>query len=82
METYLANPKIIDKENLGLCSIDMAHKLHPLDFGSEKVTKEWLIEACLRQNNFIQEFPYEILKFEECYMHYVEFLYMCFKSPT
>jgi hypothetical protein len=81
IDTYLDNPKVVDKENLGLCSVDSAHKLHPLEFGTSKVNAEWLREACLRQNKFIKDFPVELLNFEECYKHYVEFLYMCSKSP-
>jgi hypothetical protein len=51
--------------------VDSAHKLHPLDYATEKVTKEWLIQACLRQNTFCQEFPFDLLNYDDAYKHYV-----------
>jgi len=35
----LENPKNSSKENVGLCAVDSVNKLHPLAYGTEKVTK-------------------------------------------
>ena len=77
METYLKNPRSFNTNDSELCSIDSVHKLHPVDYGSGKVTKEWLIDACLRQHKFINEFPFEILYFQKSYKEYVEFIFTC-----
>ena len=81
ISTYLLDTVQFDKDNMALCSIDAIHKLHPVDYGTNKVTKEWLTEACLRQNKFCQEFPFDLLNYEDAYKHYVEFLYLRFKAP-
>lgn len=35
---------------MDIVCIDSVHKLHPLDYGTPKVNKEYLIQACLRNN--------------------------------
>jgi hypothetical protein len=49
VEIYLKNPKNFDIKNKDLLAVDTAHKLHPLDYGTNKVNKDYLIKACLRQ---------------------------------
>lgn len=42
---------------MGLCSVDSVSKVHPLAYDTGVVTKQWLVDGCLRQNKFIQDFP-------------------------
>jgi len=48
IDLYLANDCQFHPSDLPLAAVDSAHKLHPLDYRTETVTKEWLLNACLR----------------------------------
>ena len=65
---------------MALNAVDMTHKLHPLEFNSPVVNEEWLVQACLRQHNTVMDFPMDQLTFQQSYLHYVEFLYLCSKN--
>lgn len=42
VDKYLTNIFGFDKSDMNLCAVDSAHKLHPVDYATQKVTKEWL----------------------------------------
>jgi hypothetical protein len=46
-----------------LSAVASVHNLHPRDYGTHVVTKEWLVSACLRQHKFVTTFPMEQLNY-------------------
>lgn len=45
------------------------------------MTHTWVKSVCLSHYRFVSTFPFKKLTFEECYKHYVEFLYLCKLQP-
>jgi hypothetical protein len=73
--------KHFDQNNLDLLSVDTAHKLHPLDYGTSKVSKEYLINACLRQEEFCRKLHVKCLKYENNLENYEKFLKLVKNRP-
>ncbi len=59
---------------MDLLAVDTAHKLHPLDYGTSKVNKEYLIKACLRQEEFCRKLNIESLNYQDSLKNYKKFL--------
>jgi hypothetical protein len=66
-----------DKEDLSASAVDAVHKLHPLEYKTHMVTKEWLLDACLRHQTFVEEVELNLLEFDVCFYIYVHFVYLC-----
>lgn len=62
---------------MDLACVDAVRKLHPRDYWFTKINKEWLIEACLRQQKFSDETKVEKITFEHAFPEYLQFLKIC-----
>lgn len=68
VEEYINNNFKFDENNMDIASIDSVIKLHPIDCKkNERLTKEWIINACLRQDKFCVETKVERITFDHAY---------------
>jgi hypothetical protein len=63
IDLYLDNPVHFDRKDMSMVAVDSVHKLHPLDYGTSIVRNEWLLDACLRQNEFAMTLPMDQLDY-------------------
>ena len=81
VETYLKDWKHFDANNLDLVAVDTSHKLHPLDYSTNKIDKEYLINACLRQDEFCRKLHVKCLNYEQTLKNYEKFLKLIKSRP-
>lgn len=48
---------------MDVACVDAVHKLHPLDYETKKINKEYLMDACLRNNEFCQKLHIKCIRF-------------------
>ncbi len=81
VDQYLTNYNQFDKTNIQMLAIDTSHKLHPRDYGTSKVDKEYLINACLRQDDFCRKVHVKCITFEDSLKSYEKFLLVVKSRP-
>jgi hypothetical protein len=59
----LANFKEFDANDFALCAVDSVNKQYLMYYGVRIATKEWLINACLKQQTKIDDLNLEELNF-------------------
>jgi hypothetical protein len=66
---------------MDLLAVDTSHKLHPLDYGTKKVDKEYLINPCLRQDEFCRKLHAKCINYEHTLENYEKFLKIIKSQP-
>ena len=80
IQTYWSDQSHFDRSDPFLLVVESSHKLYPIMYANNKGSREWLLQACLKEHLFIRKISLEKLSYYNCEQNYVQFLYDCKKT--